>query len=164
MDPAAGFFRLLFGEFLMNATLSIPQFPPVKIAKLSSLLDLLDELRQAAASLATPEGLQNAIGLLIKIAEALGMDAAWAEQLQTILSDQNIFEVVLAIVRFLNSLLPGGGQPASATATVASAAVASAAVPATVTLDAQAFIDWLPIVIQILQLLQQVAAGKTTGN
>jgi hypothetical protein len=159
MDPAAGFFRLLFGEFLMNATLSIPQFPPVQIAKLSSLLDLLDELRQAAASLATPEGLQNALGLLIKIAEALGMDAAWTEQLQTILSDQNIFEVVLAIVRLLNSLLPGGGQPASATATVASAAV-----PATVTLDAQAFIDWLPIVIQILQLLQQVAAGKTTGN
>ncbi len=141
----------------MNATLSIPQFPPVQIAKLSSLLDLLDELRQAAASLATPAGLQSAIGLLIKIADALGMDAAWAEQLQTILSDQNIFEVVLAIVRFLNSLLPGGGQPATAT-------VGSTAAPDRVTLDAQAFINWLPIVIQILQLLQQVAAGKTTGG
>jgi hypothetical protein len=146
----------------MNATLTIPQFPPVHTAKLSSLLGLLDELRQAAASLATPEGLQNAIGLLIKIGDALGMDPNWTEQLQTILSDQNIFGVVLVIVRFLNSLLPSGGQPASAA--WVGAGSSNATPPGKVSLDAQAFINWLPIVIQILQLLQQIAAGKTTGN
>jgi hypothetical protein len=145
----------------MNATLTIPQFPPIHSAKLGSLLDLLDELRQAAASLATPDGLQNAISTLVKIANALGMDPTWTAQLQTILNDPNIFEVALVIVRFLNSLVPGGGQPASAPGSVASG---SATPSGKVTLDSQAFIDWLPIVIQILQLIQQVVAGKTTGS
>src|ERR1700676_3459129 len=122
----------------MNATLTIPRFPPPLSAKFGSLLGLLAELRAAAAALATPDGLKKAVSILVDLADALGMDAAWTARLQTLLSDQNVFEVALVIVQFLLSLLgstaltAGGAGGAPAPANVAAATEQ-------VTLDAQAF-------------------------
>ena len=138
----------------MNATLSLPRFPPPLSVKLGSVLDWLDELRAAAAALATPDGLKRAVAILIDIAEALGLDAAWTARLQTILSDPAVLAVALVIVQFLDSLLGASGQPASATDSPATD---------TVTLDAQAFADWLPIVMQILQVIEQLL-GKGAGG
>jgi len=139
----------------MNATLTIPHFPPPLSAKFGSLLGLLAELRAAAAALATPDGLKKAVSILVDLADALGMDAAWTARLQTLLSDQNVFEVALVIVQFLDSLLGTSNPPPLPGST--------AAASERVTIDAQAFADWLPIVMQILQVIEQLL-GKGAGG
>ena len=136
----------------MNATLTIPRFPPPLAAKLGNLASLLAELRAAAAALATPDGLKKAIAILIDVADALGMDAAWTAKLQALLSDQNVFEVALVIVQFIESLFGSSPPPLPS-------AAASAGDP--VTLDAQAFADWLPVVMQILQVIEQLLGQKS---
>ncbi len=138
----------------MNATLTIPRFPPPLSAKLGSLLSLLAELRAAAAALATPDGLKKAVGLLIDVADALGMDAAWTAKLKTLLSDQNVFEVALVIVQFIESLFGSSPPPLPS---------AAASAGDRVTLDAQAFADWLPVVMQILQVIEQLLGKGTAG-
>jgi hypothetical protein len=116
---------------------------------LQSLLALLKKLQQLAEPLATADGLRQAIQLLVQVGTAAGLNSAWISQLESLLSNASAFNTVLSIITYLESL--SSTASASADATVANTELA---------IDAQALADWLPLVIQILQLIESVRGGS----
>jgi len=131
----------------MSSTVTLRSLPPVLPSKVSlqSLLALLKKLQQLAQPLATADGLRQALEMLVQIGGAAGLNSAWIAQLQSLLSDQNAFNTVLSIIAYIESLLGSGNTTASV-----------AAAPAELAIDAQTLADWLPIVLQILQLIQNI--------
>jgi len=131
----------------MSPTVTLRSFSPVLPSKLSlqSLLALLKKLQQLAQPLATADGLRQAIELLVQLGSAAGLNSAWISRLQSLLTDQNAFNTVLSIIAWLESLLGSGSTPAS-----------EATTPLELAIDAQSLADWLPIVLQILQLIQSI--------
>ncbi len=73
----------------------------------------------------------------------------WVNRLEQILNDDNVFQIVLAIVPALSgwSGAVGGDNQ-----------LRVSSVSQQVTVHAQAFVDWLPIVVQLIQLLRQFAS------
>src|SRR5436305_15201965 len=97
----------------MSPLMTIEQFPLPALGKLIQVVDLLEQLRAAAATIGTADGLRNVVSLLGQLGQLAGVDAAWTSKLQTILADQQVFDIVLAIVRYVESLLEGAPKAAS---------------------------------------------------
>jgi hypothetical protein len=131
----------------MSPTVTLRSPPPTlpSTLNLQSLLALLKKLQQLAEPLATADGLRQALEMLVEIGGAAGLNSAWIAQLQSLLSDQNAFDTVLSLIAWLESLLGSGSATAS-----------EVAAPAELAIDAQSLADWLPIVLQILQLIQSI--------
>jgi hypothetical protein len=127
----------------MSPLMTIEQFPPPALGKLIQVVDLLEQLRAATPTIGTADGLRNVVNLFGQVGQLVGVDSAWTSKLQTILADQQVFDIVLAIVKYVDSLLapkpPAGAVTATAT-----------------TIDAQAFADWLPLIMQIMRLLKSL--------
>jgi hypothetical protein len=126
---------------------SIPRALP-SLLDLQGLLALLKKLQQFSEPLATADGLRQAIELLVQLGNAAGLNSAWIGRLQSLLTDQNAFNTVLSIIAWLESLLGSSNAPAS-----------DATAPPELAIDAQSLADWLPIVLQILQLIQSIRAS-----
>ncbi len=127
----------------MSPLLTIEQFPPPALSKLLQVVDLLEQLGVAAPTITTADGLRNIVNLLGQLGQLVGVDSAWTSKLQTIIADQQVFGIVLAIVQYVDSLLaakPQAGAPAAAALTI----------------DAQAFADWLPSATQIVRLVKSL--------
>jgi hypothetical protein len=127
----------------MSPTVTLRSFPPALPGNvnLQSLLALLKKLQLLAEPLATADGLRQAIEILVQLGTAAGLNSALLSRLQSLLTDQNGFNSVLSIIAYIESLL-GSGAAVSASEELA--------------IDAQSLADWLPIVIQILQLIQSI--------
>ncbi len=123
---------------------SIPRALPSPF-DLQGLLALLKKLQQFAEPLATADGLRQAIELIVELGNAAGLNSAWIGRLQSLLTDQSAFNTVLSIIAWLELLLGAGNTPAS-----------DAPAPLELAIDAQSLADWLPIVLQILQLIQSI--------
>ena len=127
----------------MSPLMTIEQFPPPALGKLIQVVDLLEQLRAAAATIGTADGLRNVVNLFGQLGQLVGVDSAWTSKLQTILADQQVFDIVLAIVKYVESLLAAKPQTGSVTTTAT-------------TIDAQDFADWLPLIMQFMRLLQSL--------
>jgi hypothetical protein len=79
--------------------------------KLRELLDLLAALRDIRDPLASPEGLHASLELLFRFAEFAGIDRAWTDRIRTILDDPRIFDIILAIVRYMDGLTATAASP-----------------------------------------------------
>jgi hypothetical protein len=147
--------------------------------KFRELLDLLAALRDIREPLTTPEGLRASLELLLRLAEFTGVDRSWTDRVRTILDDPRAFDIVLAIVRYLQGLIAteeimqilGGdvgqtfpsanpedvGQtfpsanPGDVGQTFLSANPAKPEPP-----HAQDFLDWLPLILEIIALLREL--------
>ncbi len=144
---------------LADGTVSIEQFPPPIFGKLQTLLGLLEKLR-GASDLTTPDGLHGAIELVIELAQFAGVDQAWIDRVTGLLNDSTGFNLALAIARYVESILsptaPVSGPPAASPAPP----VGVNALLASTTIDAKSLTDWLPIVLQIIRLIQQLRGVK----
>ncbi|HEX3997144.1 MAG TPA: hypothetical protein VHX65_01170 [Pirellulales bacterium] len=140
----------------MSQCVTLRSIPPSLpgIANLPGLLALLQKLQQLAAPLATADGLRQAIELLVQFGAAAGLNPAWLARLESLLSNTSGFNTVLSIIAYLESL--GGSSSSSGRPVGASASPATAELA----IDAQSLVDWLPIVIQILQLIQSIRGGS----
>ena len=76
-------------------------------SKLRELLALLEALGAIRDPLHTPEGLRASLELLLRIAEFVGVDPDWTDRVRTILDDPRVFDIVLAVVRYLDGLVDG---------------------------------------------------------
>ncbi len=137
----------------------------LRFGKLSEMLELLSALRGIEQPLTAPEGLRQSLELLLRLAQFAGVDPRWTARLRMLLDDRELFELALAIVRYLarvmdsyvGSAVTPGDKPDTPSPAQPSIAAAAANPPAPpVTVDGQSFVDWLPIVLQILSLLRQL--------
>ena len=83
--------------------LTLQSFPTLRLAKLRELLDLFAGMRQIAWPIETADDLRRAVALLVRLGQLVGLDPAWAAQLQSILDNPAVFDIVLAIARYLSS-------------------------------------------------------------
>lgn len=140
----------------MNHTVALRALPPALPGNvnLSSLLALLKKLQQLAEPLATAAGLREAIGLLVQLGGAAGLNAAFLTNLESLLTDSSAFNTVLSIIAYLESLgttNPPTGRPHGCDRDSA---------PTDLTINAQSLADWLPVVIQILQLIESIRGNS----
>ena len=115
-------------------------FPSFSLVR--KILDLLSQLREIGDPLTSAKGLRDSLAVLLALISMLGVDAAFVARVQKILDDQGVFNIVLAIVQYLHGLAAsdtaGGGVHING-----------------VTVEAQAWSDWLPLVIELVNLLMR---------
>jgi hypothetical protein len=112
------------------------------------LLELLASIRNLREPLTSPDGLRQAIALLVRLAELVGIDDAWTSLLRQIVVKASLFNLVLAIVKYLADVT-GWDQSQQSI-------LALSAEGEHVVVDAQSLVDWLPIVLEIIRLLKQI--------
>jgi len=118
-------------------------------SKLRELLGLLDALRGIREPLHTPEGLRASLELLLRLAEFAGVERSWTDRVRTILDNPRVFDIVLAIVRYLDGLMEGEQTARLIAETEAAGGDA---------FEAQDFIDWFPLILQIITFLRELRA------
>lgn len=132
----------------MTETLLAPHFPLSRLGKIREVLELVAGIRDIDEPWTSPDGFRQAIALVLRFADLVGIDPKWTERVESILRDQGIFNIVLAIVQYVAGV--AGKEQTDSTISVAAAGGAE------VVIDQQSFLDWLPLVIQLMSLIRQI--------
>ncbi len=111
----------------------------LRLGRLRDLLDLLADIQQMREPLTTPGGLRQALELLARLAELIGIDLQWIERVQAVLADERVFNIVLAVMQYVLFSLWEDAE-----ATVFDFSGESCGI------DAQSFSEWLPLVLELL--------------
>ncbi len=137
----------------MQDMMLIRRWPLGAWSRLRELLQAIADLQDARVLPTTPDGLRRAVELVLKLGELLGLDAAWLERLRPILTDESVLKTVLAVWQFVL-----GGRHDMAADDSIRVTVLGAETPVIVT--QQALADWLPIVLQLINLLRMIRGGQ----
>lgn len=116
----------------------------------AEILRLIGELR-GLRDLTSPDGLRQAIEAVLGFAQLVGLDERFIEKLRTILADEQAFEIVLAIVRFLVGRIKLSERPEEGRFQIASEGGQFSG-----DVSVRSFVDWLPAVLQILDLIRRL--------
>jgi hypothetical protein len=135
----------------MSTAAALPTFSFQDLNKIREILATIRSIRELADPITTATGLQQAIALLEQLATQLGVNPQWIQDLNTILANPTVFNDVLAIVQYLSGL--AGHEQPNGTLQVTLAGTQTA-----VTVDPQGFLNWLPLIAQILSILSQIRA------
>ncbi|MCE9604586.1 MAG: hypothetical protein K8U03_06730 [Planctomycetia bacterium] len=112
-----------------------------RLGRLRDVLELLAAVRDLDAPLDSPEQFRKLIALVVRLGGLFGIDDAWVERLNTILTDDDLVQVVLAIVHYvLHRTSRDAGDRAILTQSI----------------DRQSYIDWLPIVVELIRIVRQI--------
>jgi hypothetical protein len=132
------------------------------LSSLRDLLELLASLRDISNPFGSPDGLHAAFQLLEQLGGIVGLDSKWIAWLSGIESNAELFDLVLAAGKYLESIFeptPPTGSPA----TGSPATLPIKASDDTAASDAQVqsidFSKLLPLLAEILQLWQQLRAA-----
>lgn len=126
-----------------------------ELGLLRDVLELIGRIREIDEPITSPEGLRQALEFILNFAELLGVSAEITDRLRRVLADENVFRIVLAIVRLL---LGAAGAEAQDNKIRAFWDDGSE-----VLIDSNDFLDWLPIIIQIIDLLRMIIGGRPRG-
>ncbi|RIK84412.1 MAG: hypothetical protein DCC68_01660 [Planctomycetota bacterium] len=116
-----------------------------RFASLKELVALLKSLGRLDEPITTPAGLRRVIELALSLGKLVGLDATWLQRLQSALDNEAVFELVLALVRL-------AAQAATARNHEKGLRIQTA--DAEVVLSATAITDWLPIVLELIELFR----------
>ena len=134
----------------MTVALSVRSAAWQRLAQLRELLDLVNSVRALDDPFATPEDFRRLITLVVRLGSAFGFDAPSLQRFEQLLTDDDLVAAVLAITHYV--LRSTGLQ--STTLRTASLQATSTVEPLVV--DAQSYADWLPLVIELVQLVRKL--------
>jgi hypothetical protein len=129
---------------------------PGLTSKFRELLDLLAAFRDIREPLTSPEGLRASLELLLRLAEFAGIDRAWTDRVRAILDDARTFDIVLSIVRYLHGLIATDQIMQTLGEYYAADNQSNG------DLAAQDFVDWLPLILEIISLLRELRRQTAT--
>jgi hypothetical protein len=129
----------------MSQSLALRPLDVEPLFRLRDLLDLLTAVHQLREPLTTEPGLRAALELLAALAEMLGIGSEWIDRVEMALENQHVFEIVLAIVRYVSSLIDD-----------AAIDELQFVVAEECLFDAQSFSQWLPLVLELLSLWREL--------
>jgi hypothetical protein len=121
------------------------------IGNLRDWLELISGLRNFDQPIDSPDGLKQAIAILAQLGETLGLDADWIDQFRAALENPAVFDIVLAVDRYLLTLFAKQPQPSLRVL---------ADSPRDIEAQALGIQDWLAIVTELLQLLGRLKGAK----
>jgi hypothetical protein len=129
-----------------QSLVKLPQFD-----KLREFLRLLAALASISEPITTPDGLRKALTVILQVAQFLGLDQAFIDRVRTILADEHVFQIVLSIVQYLAGVLQLNRSQRDTR-------IRFEAVDGSVgtIIEAQDFIEWLPFVLQLVDLIQRI--------
>ena len=108
-----------------------------------ALLALAPDLREP---LTTESRLRQAIEIMLWLADRLGIDPEWVDRLRLVLANEHVFRIVLAIAQYVSSILDENFDEAEAARLKFSQA----------SIDGQTFLQWLPLVLELISLWQRL--------
>ena len=121
-----------------------------RLAPLRELLRLWLQLREIDEPLTTLEGLRQTLRLIARLAELVGVDGALVERLLAAVDDDTVLRIVLAIVQYATGLIEArGAEQGSLRMTLLEDGHE-------VRVEPQSLIEWLPLVLGLLNLLRQL--------
>ncbi|HEY2827643.1 MAG TPA: hypothetical protein VGJ04_08595 [Pirellulales bacterium] len=123
------------------------------LASLRDLLNLLASLRNLSNPFTSADDLRTAVELLLNFGATLGLDPNWLAWLQSIHDNPQLLAIVLAVGQYLESLFDLVQPPASISNTSRRGADVHPAV-------AIQWTNWLALISQIVQLLEQLRTTK----
>jgi hypothetical protein len=112
-----------------------------QLSDFRDFLELLVAFGQLREPLTSPTGLRQAIELFARLLELSAIESAWIERLRTVLADEHVFNIVLAIVQYLVFFLWEADEEAVLDFTGESCGV-----------DAPSFAAWFPLARDLLTL------------
>lgn len=126
---------------------SPPQSPLLlgRFASLRQLIELLSQLGRISEPITSPTGLRQTIEAALAVGRLVGLDGAWLERLRSALDNEAVFGVVLALVRLAAEAATARGDEQGVRVTAADAEVV---------LTPKALADWLPIVLELIELFR----------
>ena len=117
------------------------------LGTLRQVLDLLAQIRNLNQPLSSAAGLEQALTLLLQLANLLGVSTTWTSSVQSILADPAVLNVVLLIVQqLLGESQTGTPAPSPSPAPQAQA----------VAISEQSLSQWLPLITEIIGLIRQI--------
>lgn len=126
---------------MTTSLLAVRGGPFERLAKLRDVLDLVAAVRDLDDPFGSVEQFRKLVDLVMRLGVFFGVDPTWLDRWEAILTDDELVGAVLAVVRYVLSL----------TTKSATASRATDALPAVV-IDRQSYVDWLPLVIELLQI------------
>lgn len=130
---------------------AIPSATFPRWGKIRDVLAVLAAIRDIREPLGSAEGLRQSLALLIQLAEVVGVEPAWTGKLRSILEEPGVFAIVLALVQYVLGTAPKAASDDC---------IRMGAADGDVTLHAADFAQWLPLVVQLIQLLRQIRGSK----
>ena len=130
----------------MSNSLALRPLAAEPLNRLRDLLALLAAVRQLRDPLTTAPGLRAALELLARLAELVGIEPAWIERVRLVLENEHVFNVVLAIVRYVSSLIDDDPDTNDFELAAAEGYL----------FDAKSFSQWLPLVLELLILWRRL--------
>jgi hypothetical protein len=132
----------------MTQPLQLTELKLQQLGQMHDVLELIGRIRQVQEPITSPDGLRQTIELVLHFAELFGVSGELTDRLRQMLSDDNVFQIVLGIVRFLLGM--GGEETAEGKLR------ASFDVGNTRRIEPQDLLSWLPIVVQIINLIRLI--------
>jgi hypothetical protein len=123
--------------------------PGSRFDKIREFIDLIAAIRGLTEPITSEVGLRAAIDLVVRFADLIGIDPTWTNRLREALDDDGVFYIVLAIVQYAFGLMDGKMDGDGDGTTVVLASEDGSCVVTT-----QSFLSWLPIVLQLIQLIR----------
>jgi hypothetical protein len=120
------------------------------LTRLRDLLRLIGELRDIVDPFTSRDGLRRSIGLLLELAQLMGVSDPWTDRVRAIVDDDRLLDVVLAIIQYLLGLASHEVRDGAVRVSMAGE------VERSVVVEQQSLLDWLPIVVQIINLLKLI--------
>ncbi len=137
----------------LESSLSLPD-----LATLAELLELLAKLCDLNQPLTTPDGLRNAIELALQLGAAAGIDATWLAWLRENVEQPPVFDIVLAVVAFLSSIVEPSSTNSAIHAWRNAPRTSATAAPPSISLS-----QWLLLIGSLVSLLQKILGQTSTS-
>lgn len=132
-----------------------------RLGKIRDVLAIVGRIRAIDSPLVEAAGLRSAVELLLELAEVVGVDWRWTDRLRRIVENEAIFELVLAIVRYVSGLVDSGSDDEALhlVSVEGLRVLGGADGTAGERFEAEGFLDWLPLVVQIVSLIRAIQGG-----
>ena len=142
-----------------------------RLGKIRDVLSIVGKIRRIDGALTEAEAFRSAVGLVLELAETVGVDWRWTDRLRRILENESIFELVLAIVRYVSGLVESDATDEALHVACVEGWARAEAGPvgdrcgtnASDTFEAAGLMEWLPLVVQILSLIRNIR-GEFDGT
>ncbi len=117
-------------------------------SQLRNALDLIAAIREVRDPFGSIEEFRKLLELIVRLAEQFGVDQHWLDRWESLLTDERLAQVVLAIAQYVLGVLKR-----SETSTVLTGSSLQAVAPQAIVVEARSYAEWLPTVIELLRIV-----------